>query len=126
MAIRSDLLCLAAAVGLPLTWSLWYFLRGMVRHPRLWRLAACASAGVCLTPTVCIVCGARTMLPAISIALNAISNDPVTCLLGLVYGVLPMVATTGLTFSLWSYYVERRRAAKPCAASREAHSIPTP
>ena len=111
MTIKSDLLLLAVAVGLPLTTLLWFFVRRMVRHPRLARLAVCTLAGVSLTPTVCIVCGTRTMLPAIFISLSSMSADPATRLLGLVYGVLPIVATTGIGFSLWSFYADRHRAA---------------
>ena len=110
MAIKSDLLLLAVAVGLPLTTLLWFVTRRMVRHPCLWRLAVCTLAGVSLTPTVCVVCGTRTILPAIFISLSSLSADPEARLIGLVYGVLPIIASIGLAFSFWSYYAERHGA----------------
>ncbi len=108
MAIKSDLLLLVLAGGLPLTALFWFFTRRIVWHPRLWRLAVCILAAISLTPTVCVVCGTRTMLPAIFISLSALSSDPEGRLLGLAYGVLPIIAGIGLAFSLWSYYAETR------------------
>lgn len=111
MPVKTDLLALVAAVGLPLTALLWFVTRRTVRHSRLGRLAVCTLAAISLTPTACAVCGTRTLLPAIFISLNSLSTDSETRFIGLVYGVLPIVTVAALAFSVWSYYAERHRAA---------------
>src|SRR5262245_25890494 len=111
MPVATNLIVTVAAVGLPLTALLWLVTRRMVRYPRLVRLVVCTLAAISLTPTACVVCGTRTVLPAIFISLSSFSIDPVTRFLGLVYGVLPIVTATALAFSVWSFYAERHRAA---------------
>src|SRR5687767_10272019 len=104
MPVKTDLLAFVTAVGLPLTALLWFIARRMVGRSRLARLAVCTLAAISLTPTACVVCGARTVLPAIFISLSSLSANPETRLIGLVYGVLPIVTATALAFSVWSYY----------------------
>ena len=111
MPVKTDLIAVVAAVGLPLTVLLWFVTRRMVSHPRIARLAVCALAAISLTPTACVVCGTRTVLPAILISLYSLSANRVTCLIGLVYGALPVVTTIAVAFSVWSFYAERHRAA---------------
>src|SRR5262249_48353641 len=110
MAVRNDLLVLVMAVGLPLTVLLWLFTRRMARSSRLARLAVCALAAASLTPTACVVCGTRTVLPAIFVSLSSLSTNPETRFIGLVYGVLPIVTVTGVVFSVLSFYAERNRS----------------
>jgi hypothetical protein len=111
MPVATNLILVVAAVGLPLTALLWFITRRTMRYPRLARLCVCALAASSLTPTACIVCGTRTFLPAIFITLSSLSVDAETRLMGLVYGVLPIVIATALAFSVWSFYAERHRAA---------------
>ena len=111
MAIKSDLLIVTWAAGLPLTMLLWLATRRSVSHPRLRRLAVCTLAAICLTPTACVVCGTRTVLPAIFILVSSLSPNAEVRLIGLLYGVLPIASVAALGFSVWSYYAERHRAA---------------
>ena len=111
MPVQTNLIVIVAAVGLSLTALLWFLTRRMVRYPRLARLSVCTLAAISLTPTACIVCGTRTILPAIFIALSSMSADAETRLMGLVYGVLPIVTAAALAFSAWSFYAERHPAA---------------
>lgn len=111
MPIATNLILVVAAVGLPLTALLWFVTRRMMRYPRLARLVVCTLAAISLTPTACVVCGTRTVLPAIFISLSSLSVNPVTRFLGLVYGVLPIVTATALAFSFWSVYAERHHTA---------------
>ena len=111
MTVQTNLLLVVAAVGLPLAGLLWFLTRRIVRYPRLARLCVCTLAAISLTPTACVVCGTRTFLPAIFITLSSLSADAETRLMGLVYGVLPIVTATTLAFSVWSFYAERHRAA---------------
>lgn len=111
MPVATHLILVVAAVGLPLTALLCLITHRMTRSSRLARLIVCALGAVSLTPTACVVCGTRTVLPALLISLSSLSTDPVTCLLGLVYGVLPIATAKALAFCVWTFYAERHRAA---------------
>lgn len=100
MTFHSQIFVPTLAVGLPLAVAGWCCTRERSRASWLWRLGLSFLTAVAVTPTVCSICGQPGIFPAYFIAFFALPGNAGALTHGLPHGVLPLLGSVALVFTL--------------------------
>ena len=95
-------------VGAVLFAIVWLLTRTSSGFLRIWRLMLSLIAALAVTPTIMNICGQDYIAPASLTAVMVFAPDAARCSIGLVHGVLPLLALASAVFFIWSYFVEKK------------------
>lgn len=108
MTFHSQIFVPTLAAGLPLAIAGWLFTRERARASWLWRLGLSFLTAVAVTPTVCSISGPPGIFPAYFIAFFALPGNAGAMTHGLPHGVLPLVGSVALVFTVSTASVRLR------------------
>ena len=101
---------LVFGVGGTICAIVWLLTRHHVGHS--WRLRAflCLLIGLTVAPTCVQILSSWVICPAVLLLAALLFDGGKDSYLALLYGLLPILIATGLTFVLWSLMVQRQNA----------------
>ena len=89
----------------------WLLTRRLSSHVTIWRFVLSSITALAVTPTTMNFCGQDYIVPAAFASLMVFAPDATRRSLGLIHGVLPLLAFAATILLIWSYSVQRQRKA---------------